>query len=451
MSVNDAVDNRLLVADPQIDEVMDLATGKVAPADSWVSGDYQQVLALRMRLMEDLQADRPRLACPLCAVPVHLVSLAAERRFYFRHETEDGRCPARTKGRLSGEQILALKYDGARESQAHRDMKDVIASSLRCDPDFSQIEIEPTWKGIDTNSRRRPDVRALWKGKLPVAFEVQLSTTFLRVIAQRRQFYLRNGGLLLWVFKDFDMGDARLTQDDIFYNNNRNAFVASRETLVASREAGKLVLNCVWSEPAVERGQLGWRQFHRHAAFGELNIDQPAQRVFLFDADGEKARVLAERADAELRGAFRTYWLRQPNSYDEELWADLVERFKARGIDLPTHPGMGSGLYALLDTLYTVREGRMVGWRYENLVKLAHNVFERHKDLLWMFKLMLAAHDRGADIVRWDPTRKWRAKVAIYREAWASGDEDFAHDSSWDDLVALLFPEIARDLRTTPH
>lgn len=255
--MQDAVEDRLLVADPQIDEVMDLATGKIAPAEAWVSGDYQQVLELRMRLMQGLHANRPLLACPMCAVPVHLVSLAAERRFYFRHDTEDESCPARTKGRLSGEQILALKYDGARESQAHRDMKDVIAASLHCDPDFSQIEIEPTWKDIDANSRRRPDVRALWKGQLPVAFEVQLSTTFLRVIAQRRQFYLRNGGLLLWVFKDFDMGDARLTQDDIFYNNNRNAFVASRDTLAASRSAGKLVFDCVWSEPSIELGQLG--------------------------------------------------------------------------------------------------------------------------------------------------------------------------------------------------
>ena len=131
--MDDASEDRLLVAEPQINEVMDLATGEVVPAESWVSGDYQQVLELRMRLMQELQSGRPVLACPLCAVPVHLVSLSAARRFYFRHESEDGRCPARTKGRLSGEQILAMKYDGARESRAHLEMKDLIAASLRCD------------------------------------------------------------------------------------------------------------------------------------------------------------------------------------------------------------------------------------------------------------------------------------------------------------------------------
>jgi competence CoiA-like predicted nuclease len=122
-------------------------------------------------------------------------------------------------------------------------MKEIIAESLRCDPNFSDVKIEPIWKGAEANQRRRPDVRACWRGTLPVAFEVQLSTTFLRVIAERRQFYLSEGGLLFWVFQRFDLGDARLTQEDIFYNNNRNAFVASTDTLEASKKSNALVLD----------------------------------------------------------------------------------------------------------------------------------------------------------------------------------------------------------------
>jgi hypothetical protein len=387
----------------------------------------------------------------MCAVPVHLVSMTTERRFYFRHETEDGRCPAKTKGALSGDEILALKYDGARESAAHKRMKKLIAESLRSDSDFSDVEIEPVWKGREKNCRRRPDVRALWKRQLPVAFEVQLSTTFLRVIAERRAFYLREGGLLLWVFKDFNMRDARLTHDDIFYNNNRNAFLASSATLRASRERGRLALDCVWSEPSVEEGQLGWREFRRLATFDELIIDQPGQRVFLFDADAARERLAKEQADGELRRAFRHYWLRTPNHYDEAAWSELRDGFAARGMQLPLHPGASDGFYQLMDTLFTVREGRSVGWRYDNLVKLAHHVYEQHKGYLWMFKLMLAAHGRGEQIKREDATRKWRAKVAEYREAWASGDAAFDHDGTHEKLVSFLFPEIADKIWTTPN
>ena len=235
----------LVVDDPEIDEVRDLSTGELISARDAVGEDYEKALQFRMALMQGNRAGRPPYACPLCSVPVHLVSMTQERRFYFRHETEDGRCPAKTKGNLSEERILAMKYDGARESAAHIRMKEIIAESIRRDPDFSEPEIEPIWKGAEANGRRRPDVRAVWRDTLPVAFEVQLSTTFLRVIAERREFYLREGGLLLWVFKRFDMGNARLTQDDIFYNNNRNAFIASEDTLKAVNGDLKLTQFCL--------------------------------------------------------------------------------------------------------------------------------------------------------------------------------------------------------------
>ena len=60
-----------------------------------------------------------------------------------------------------------------------------------------------------------------------MVFEIQLSTTYVNVIAERRDFYLNEGGMLLWIFYNFDAGERRLTQDDVFFNNNRNAFVVS--------------------------------------------------------------------------------------------------------------------------------------------------------------------------------------------------------------------------------
>lgn len=135
----------LVVADPEIAEALDLETGDIRSVRNVVGEDYEKTLQLRMALKQGIAAGKPLLACPLCTVPVHLVSLAQERRFYLRYETEDGRCPARTKGGLSEERILAMKYDGARESAAHKRMKDIIAESLRGDPDFSGVEIERVW------------------------------------------------------------------------------------------------------------------------------------------------------------------------------------------------------------------------------------------------------------------------------------------------------------------
>lgn len=195
----------LAVDNPEIDEVLNFATGEICSVQQVIGEDLEKAHQLRMALRQGISDNKPLYACPLCVVPVHLVSLTQERRFYFRHEIEDGRCSAKTKGNLSEKQIIALKYDGARESAAHIRMKEIIAESLRSDPNFSDVAIEPIWKGMERNDRRFPDVRAIRNG-VPIAFEVQLSTTFLRVIAERRAFYLREGGLLVWVFKSFNMG-----------------------------------------------------------------------------------------------------------------------------------------------------------------------------------------------------------------------------------------------------
>lgn len=440
----------LAVADPEIDEVLDLDSGEIRSAHEAIGGDYEKALQLRMSLRECIDAGKPLLACPLCAVPVHMVSLSQERLFYFRHETEDGRCPAKTKGRLSGERILAMKYDGARESAAHIRMKEIIVESLRLDPDFSDVEVEPIWKGAKKNERRRPDVRAVWRGTLPVAFEVQLSTTFLRVIAERRRFYLQNGGLLLWVFRRFDMGDARLTQDDIFYNNNRNAFVVSEETLRASSNAGAMVLDCIWSEPSIEEGRLLWTQKSCRSAFCDLTVEQAKQRIFLFDADGAKEHCLAETRDGPLRDDFRKFWL-SSNTYDDGAWLSLRSRFAERGLTLPRYPGDEKGFRALLDTLYTAREGTPVGWGHADVVKVAQHVFDKHKGHLWALKLVLAAHGRGDLIRKHDETRNWRdKKVKAYSAAWASKDSDFAPDRRFDELISFLFPEVAGKLTNDP-
>lgn len=442
----------LAVDNPEIDEVLDLATGEILSLWQTIGEDYEKALQLRMALKEGIAENKPLYACPLCVVPVHLVSLTQERRFYFRHEIEDGRCPAKTKGSLSERQILALKYDGARESAAHKRMKEIIAESLRHDPSFSEIAIEPIWKGMKRNDRRQPDVRAIWNG-IPVAFEVQLSTTFLRVIAERRAFYLREGGLLVWVFKSFDMGNARLTQDDIFYNNNRNAFLASEDTLKASKNAKAFMLECVWSEPSIDDGQMFWSQQKQLVCFADLTVERECQRVFLFDADGAKERCLAQNEADTLRSDFSRFWLAYTNGeIDNTGWLTLRERFKERGLSLPHYPTEVNGLRALLDTLYTAKKGKPIGWRYADLVKVAHHVEDRHKGFLWPFKLMLKAHGRGPQILALDTTKKWRDKVKRYTTAWANlGDTLYQPDRRFDDLVVFLFPEIATELTQDPY
>jgi hypothetical protein len=248
------------------------------------------------------------------------------------------------------------------------------------------------------------------------------------------------------------MGNARLTQDDIFYNNNRNAFVVSEETLEASLRENRLILDCVWSEPCIDQGQLTWSQHRRPVPFSELKVEQETQRVYFFDADGAKAACIADAGDGAMRADFCRYWLREPQTYEEQAWQSLWERFTERGIDFPRYPGEQDGFRAFMDTLFTAREGRPVGWRHANLVKVAHHVFDKYKGQLWAFKLMLVAHKRGDQIRAEDTSRNWRdKKVKAYLASWAANDETFAPDRRFDGLISFLFPEIAGDLVKTPR
>jgi hypothetical protein len=434
----DLFKNSFAVADPEIEEVLDLSSGAVISARQAIGSDYDDVIKLRMTLRTAIDRQEPIYACPLCHVPVYLVSLMEKRRFFFRHELEDGRCPARTRGELSQDEIDARKYNGAKESRDHIHMKEIISESLRYDPRFSDISVEKVWKSRNKGEWRRPDVQAIFGGRR-IAFEVQLSTTFLRVIAQRREFYLREGGLLLWVFKTFNEEKTRLTQDDVFYNNNHNAFLVSDETLRISKETGTFTLECLWTRSVTDQNS-DVNMERRLISFSDLTFDYERQRVFYFDYDEHRLKT----ADSVLRNKFETFWLssRTYYEYDAAAWSYLCSAFRARGIPLPKNPYNGDGPMHLLNALYSAKHGRPVGWRFKKLIEVAHRVHDGYKNCLPAFRLALAAYGRAAQIEAEDISGKWRIKVERYRPLIKSGSPEYAPERRFDRLIAFLFPEI---------
>lgn len=434
------------VADPQIDEVLDLETGEYLQAASLIGSDYGQLMQLRMSLRTDIAAGVPKYGCALCGVPVYLVRRAQTEHFFFRHQLEDGRCPAQTRGTLSEEEILARKYDGAKESRLHQRMKEWIVRSLKADPAFSDVQSEATWTSVGGKRWRRPDVRARY-GDLPVAFEVQLSTTFIRVIAERRHFYLSEGGLLFWVFGRFGESDRRLTEDDVFYNNNRNAFVVSDQTAAASVHAGQFQLDCHWCSPAAATALLE----HGRVGFSQLTLDQTNQRAFYFDFDGELAALRTRErearlaADAPLRARFDAFWhaYMVDGTQDDTTWLSLRRELKDRGVALPRYLGQFSQRQ-LLNALYSAREGRPIGFGFGTFIEVAHWIASSHKGYLRAFRQALEAYGRAEQLRSEDHTGKWRDKVSLYKPKLQANDPAYASINPYPELTSFLFPELAQ-------
>lgn len=435
------------VENPEVTDVLDRSTGRYERHSDVIGDDWEKALQLRLQVQTDLEVN-PRFLCSQCMTPVYLVSRPESKKLFFRHTLEDGRCSAVTRGLLSQEEIDARKYNGVKESWLHIEMKRWIVECLRADGRFTDIVVEGRWTGEFTGAWRKPDVRATFNG-VPVAFEIQLSTTYINVIAQRREFYRREGGLLFWVFSQFNMGARRLTQDDVFYNNNRNAFVVSSRTRDESLQQQRFMLDCIWAEPTVGGGVTDLRR--ELVTFETLTLEQDAQRAYHYDFDGERERLAREVREsrlarlAPLREKFETWYTAYVTTKesDNKTWGELRRAIAAEGISLPEYTGMLPR--GLLNLLYSTKHGRVVGWDFTSFIQIAHYVEPGHRKFLHYFRAALKAFGRAEQIRAEDQSGKWAAKVAEYKARIRACDPDYAPDTEHDALVRLLFPEMFVD------
>lgn len=453
-------DSDLIVSKPEITLVQDEVTGDQISAGTYIGNDLQRVLQLRRALRMAIKEEKGRCLCAICAVPIYIVARENKRRFFFRHTTEDGSCPARTKGELTEDQINALRFHNQRESDAHIRMKEIVADSLRADSTFSEPVIEGTWKGRDGKEWRRPDVRSEYEGRFKVAFEVQLSTTFIRVMAERTVFYKSEGGLLLWILKSFDAADARLMQEDVFYNNNRNVFLVNDKTLAASQEAGTLMLECIWHEPFLNGLSMDWRMNRKMVRFDQLTIDLVGQRAFFFDAEHAEAllqdelfqlKIIQRPGSIPIDRLFQEFWL-QKECFEgrplmdwvqrEARWEVLSDRFRDEYfVELPERND--PVFIDALRIIFLAKLGRSVGWNYgDKLTPATHHVATNLKPLLWLLLASLGHYGRLSGIEAADKKGRWKAKMADYERGMDSSDPAYRENHDYDQVLQLVFPEI---------
>ncbi|MES2988707.1 MAG: DUF6035 family protein [Pseudomonadota bacterium] len=451
------------VQKPKIAEVIDLDDGTYFDAVPFIeSHQHQDFMKARNTVLERMKERNPHYACALCTVPVYLVA-NPKKRFFFRHRIEDGSCPAETRNILTEEQIRARKYHGLRESAPHKRIKELIARSLKCDPAFGPPEQEKTWRSIhDPAAYRRPDVQVDSKqGKL--AFEAQLSTTFLSVVVGRRMFYRDEGALLVWIFGSFDPDYRRLMTDDILFPNNSNLFVVDEETATISETRGRFHLRCHYRAPVREASVLRdeWRT--EIVAFADVTQDRLGQRAFAYDYDGEeaalRAQIRAESAQVEAerarldRGDFFEFWCEHGRSFrhteeNRGTWVQLRERVERYGASLPEYPDADAEIRALISALYSVREGAPIGWNYTKLVQVGHLLAESHPRLLLAFGHAVKVYERSAQIAGEDVTEKWSRRMKPVSAAMHRRDPAYLPDPSLLPLLTFLFPEVAEKVRS---
>ena len=430
----------LIVDRPQISEILDVERGVFVSASSVIGTDYSRLVQLRMEVRTQMRRGTPLYKCAICGVAVHICCAPDATRFFFKHRHEDGSCPAVTAGTLNQAEIDARKYNGAKESRLHLQMKDWLVRSLAVDGRFSEIHAEQVWKGAWTSQWRKPDVQAVYGGQR-IAFEIQLSTTFLDVIAGRREFYLAEGGLLFWIFARFDTDRLRMTDDDVFYNNNANAFVINAQTLEASVLDSIFQLECIWSVPHLHGGTSGLHR--KRVRFDELTLDASTQRGYYFDFDSAR-RALQDREQVDsqqLRERFEQLFSERGFYGDtgRDAWADLKRRFARMDVPFVQYPR--DLPYDLLQGLYSAKHGHPFASKRKLLVEAAHRVANSRRHLRW-FSKALRHYERGPQLKREDRSGNWAKKVRACRMLESQSPETFEPDRQHQALVEFLFPEL---------
>jgi hypothetical protein len=444
----------LPVQDPAITEITDLAEGVIRDVKTFIASHrYGEFVARRVEIRESLGTQNPAFACSICGAIVYAVA-SPEKHFFFRHSVDDGSCPAITRQQLSASEILARKYHGLRESEAHQKIKNLIERSLAADPSFTpeSIRQETRWRASgDPKSWRQPDVQAA-RGEQRFAFEVQLSTTFLGVVVERRLFYRDEGATLIWVLGRFDPDYRRLTVDDLLFSNNSNILVVDDETTRLSEENHSFHVRCFFRTPIRDGAGIRDQWEEKIVRFSELTIEPSRQRAYYFDYDGE-AKQLAEANGQALRDEVFACWKSVEPHFDgrpESLarWQAVKSGLAECGVDLPDTPSQDSSFRAMMHGLLSAERGVPVGWQFSTLLEVAHHMAQGYPEHLLSFgyALKLSGHDALVDAQ--DTTGKWKRRRDRVRLLMKSGDPSVMPDSRWLPALCFLFPEIGARVKS---
>lgn len=254
-----------------------------------------KLFKLRRALREERKGS---ILCAVCFQSLHL-SGSKDQRLHFKHNPGSEDCPVKTTCELTHDEILAIKYNGQKEGLLHKKYKSLIANHLLSDSSFTNVFVEKTFReesetGV-AKQWRRPDIIAERKfDSLKVAFELQVSTTFIDVIIARESFYKRNNVAIFWVFLKFD--NSKFTEKDIFYSSNYNAFVFDIEAKLTSDVSGELHFKCYFTDfELVEDGDvvsIVELKKCELAKVSELTYYEKIGKLLHFDVEQKKSSVL---------------------------------------------------------------------------------------------------------------------------------------------------------------
>lgn len=433
---------------------------------------------------------KPHFICAWCQSPVTLarrtdhMQVKSSATFFFKHipELENSpsfHCPVKNIKQLSEQEQIALKYQIAKETQQHKLLKENIYKSLQVDDAFSDIHIEQIRKSIDLKQWRRPDVSALYKKQL-VVFEGQLSTTFLNIIIDRKIFYQDNNACLLWIFNHFEPTEKSKKQSiqDIYYNNNANAFVVNDLTVAESIKNKTFILECHYLKPEIQNNQiintwhkafvqfscLVWNDstkqiyyFDYEYNYRELKQKLGLQRSYLQENKNYKDKLkvqkyiaslekevtalqVSSKTKSELLIEFNELWGKARYLTDGQFntqWFAIRNELELMKISVPKYI-LHAPFKTVINSILSAKLGFVVGNQLKDMVSVAHNLIEHHPEYIKHFMLTLKITGKSSLLTERDYSGKWSERYGKYIQ---QSEELKVYKHDLNEFIEFLVPE----------
>ncbi len=292
-----------------ITEVLDRDTGDCVFSDNFFKKPLDEITIYRSELQQAIEGYRdPRFVCYYCKQKIRIrggfapgIKRKAEI-FHFAHLKDSDECHLKTKNKLTKEEVDCIRYNGAKESKLHESLKNKIAICLRVNEEkkgeVSYVEVEKVIKEKLSKEWKKPDINALFHNKR-IAFELQLSTTWLDVITRRQNFYFEHGIFIFWIFNTFDPNDdvRKLVFNDVIYTNKQNAYVFDEETYKRSIIENDLILKCYYKNYSLSNQELIEKWEEKFIKLSDLTFDETNFKIFYHNADEQKKKLQQEISD----------------------------------------------------------------------------------------------------------------------------------------------------------
>jgi hypothetical protein len=276
----------------------------IMPVDALLDGlTAVDLTAVRRGIAQQRGEGHILFRCAQCNSPVYLAvshtsSTGDGRGAFFKHyggtPTDcDWRTPDVMRDTGAGQ------FGGNQEGEPHWRLKNCLADSIRCDPDFSEPIVDKHFIRIG-DGHRKPDVFTTYKGQ-PVAFELQLARMPLTTITERTAAYRAAGITLVWVTSAHEL--AALNNQafrDLYLAAGGRIFAVDAASYERSEVTSVLHLRELSLEPCLQHPFAIYNRWRSRMAGPEVILMPEEQR----HAEGQRAyaAALAEKLQAQAPG-----------------------------------------------------------------------------------------------------------------------------------------------------